>query len=120
MGGKPDIRLKRVYEDAGPGDGRRILVDRIWPRGVAKAEAAIDHWAKAAAPSTGLRKWYGHEPEKWDEFRRRYFAELDANSEAVARLREAIGDGPATLVFSSREARFNNAVALKAYLEGKG
>lgn len=120
MAKKPEIHVKRAYEDAESGDGRRILVDRMWPRGVKKEDAAIDHWAKEAAPSTELRKWYGHDPEKWDEFRRRYFAELDENSEAVAELREAVGDGPATLVFSSKEERYNNAVALKEYLEGRG
>ena len=119
MASRPEIRVKRAYEEPEPGDGRRILVDRMWPRGVKKADAAIDHWAKAAAPSTELRKWYHHDPERWDEFRRRYFAELDANPEAVAELREAIGDGPATLVFSSKEERYNNAVALKEYLENK-
>jgi uncharacterized protein YeaO (DUF488 family) len=120
MAGKPEIRVKRAYEDAAKSDGRRILVDRMWPRGVKKGDAVIDHWAKEAAPSTELRKWYHADPERWDEFRRRYFAELDDNPEAVAELREAIGEGPATLVFSSKEERFNNAVALKEYLEGKG
>ena len=120
MGGKPEIRVKRAYDDPAESDGRRILVDRMWPRGVKKADAAIDHWAKEAAPSTELRKWYGHDPERWNEFRRRYFAELDDNPEAVAELLEAIGGGPATLVFSSKEERYNNAVALKEYLESRG
>jgi uncharacterized protein YeaO (DUF488 family) len=110
------IQIKRVYESPSPGDGRRILVDRLWPRGLSKAVAAIDFWAKEAAPSHDLRRWYGHAPEKWPEFKRRYFAELDAHSEAVAELRRAMGRGTVTLLFGSKELRLNNAVALKAYL----
>ncbi len=111
------LGIKRVYLPPAHADGRRILVDRLWPRGLARADARIDHWAKDAAPSTALRKWYGHDPEKWDEFRRRYFAELDAMPEAVAALREAIGRGTATLLYSSKAARLHNAAALKRYLE---
>jgi len=111
------LRTKRIYEPASRSDGRRILIDRIWPRGVAKADAKIDFWAKEAAPSTELRKWYAHDPDKWPEFQRRYFAELDAAPEAVAALRDALGRGTNTFVFSSRETELNNATAIKLYLE---
>lgn len=117
MPARPELRVKRVYEAPDPADGRRILVDRIWPRGLSREKAAIDHWAKEAAPSTALRKSFSHDPARWDEFRRRYFAELDANPEAVAALREAIGGRPATLLYAARREPENNAVALKAYLE---
>lgn len=108
---------KRVYEGSASADGVRILVDRLWPRGVTRAKAKIDFWAKAVAPSNELRKWYGHDPDKWDEFRDRYFQELDANAEAVAELRTHLGNGTVSLVFSSKEVRLNNASALKDYLE---
>jgi uncharacterized protein YeaO (DUF488 family) len=111
------IRIKRVYDKPERSDGRRILVDRLWPRGVAKAVAKIDFWAKAVAPSHDLRRWYHHEPAKWDEFRRRYFAELDANAAGVGELRSQLGRGPVTLLYGSKEARFNNATALREYLE---
>ena len=111
------LRTRRVYEEPGPGDGTRVLIDRLWPRGLSKERARIDWWAKALAPSTELRRWYGHDPAKWDTFRERYFAELDALPDDVAELRERIGRGPATLVFSSREERLNNASALVEYLE---
>ena len=110
------LHMKRVYEDSTPADGRRILVDRLWPRGVTKADARIDFWAKSVSPSTELRRWYGHDPEKWIEFRRRYFKELDANPDGVAELRAQLGSGTVTLVFSSKEVRLNNATALKDYL----
>lgn len=111
------IRIKRVYEAAERADGRRILVDRLWPRGVSKERAAIDFWAKDIAPTNELRRWYGHAPEKWPEFKRRYAAELEANSEGLAQLRRAMGRGTVTLLFGSTEMRLNNAVALKEYLE---
>lgn len=111
------IRIKRVYETASRADGRRILVDRLWPRGLSKADARIDFWAKAIAPSNELRRWYGHEAEKWPEFRRRYFAELDGNPAGMRELLEHLGDGNATLQFSSKESLLNNAAALKEYLE---
>ena len=117
---KPEIRVKRVYEEPDPADGRRILVDRIWPRGMSRETAAIDHWAKEAAPSTELRKSFAHDPARWEEFRRRYFAELDANPEAVAALRAEIGEGPATLLYAAKREPENNAVALKEYLERGG
>jgi uncharacterized protein YeaO (DUF488 family) len=113
------LQVRRVYDAPAPGDGRRILVDRLWPRGLAKRDARIDHWAREVAPSDGLRRWFGHDPAKWDEFRRRYAAELDANAEAVAALAQAIGDGGATLLFGAKETERNNAVALREYLEDR-
>ena len=117
MAARPDIHVRRVYEAPGPADGRRILVDRIWPRGISREKAAIDHWAREAAPSTALRKSFAHDPARWPEFRRRYFAELDANPEAVAALRGEIGEGPATLLYAAKREPENNATALKEYLE---
>ncbi len=111
------LRITRIYEEPSHQDGTRILVDRVWPRGMSKDKARVDHWLKEIAPSTGLRKWFGHDPDKWDEFRERYFEELDANPEAVDRLVTEAGDGTVTLVYSARDENFNNAVALKAYLE---
>lgn len=111
------IRLKRVYEAPGRSDGRRVLVDRLWPRGLTKSKARIDFWAREVAPSNELRRWYGHDPDKWKEFRRRFFAELDARPEAVDELLENLGKGTVTFVFGSREERLNNAAALKEYVE---
>ena len=113
------IRTKRVYDKPKVSDGRRVLIDRLWPRGLAKAEAKIDFWAKAIAPSNELRRWYRHEPAKWPEFRRRYFAELDANPEGIAELRAQLGRGTVTVLFGSREARLNNATALGEYLRAR-
>ena len=113
------IRIKRVYDRPERTDGRRILVDRLWPRGMSKAVAAVDFWAKEAAPSHALRRWYGHAPEKWPEFKRRYFAELDTNGEVVAELFAEMGRGTVTLLFGSKEMRLNNAEALKEYLESR-
>ncbi|HEX9873251.1 MAG TPA: DUF488 domain-containing protein [Deferrimonas sp.] len=111
------IRLKRAYEEASKQDGCRVLVDRIWPRGVSKEGAKIDLWLKEIAPSDGLRKWFGHDPAKWEEFRKRYFAELDERAESLEELREKAGDGRLTLVFGARDEEHNNAVALKDFLE---
>ena len=111
-----EIRIKRVYEPADPSDGRRILIDRLWPRGVSKADAQVDFWARAVAPSDGLRRWYQHEPSKWSEFKRRYFAELNANPQGVVELRTYLKVHRVSLIFSSREPRMNNATALKEYL----
>jgi uncharacterized protein YeaO (DUF488 family) len=105
-----------VYDPPSPADGHRILADRLWPRGVSKAAASIDFWAKSVAPSHELRRWYQHDPVKWDEFRRRYFAELDANPAGVAELRARLGSGTATILFGSRELSLNNAAALCEYL----
>jgi uncharacterized protein YeaO (DUF488 family) len=111
------LQLKRVYEPPAAIDGMRILVDRLWPRGLSKAETKIDFWAREVAPSNELRRWYQHEPEKWPEFQRKYFTELQNNPEAVQDLIDKIGNGNATLLFSSKETSLNNAAVLKEYLE---
>lgn len=111
------IKLKRAYDPPDGSDGRRILVDRVWPRGLSKDRLQLGSWCKEAAPSTGLRQWFDHEPKKWDAFRDRYFRELDQRPEVVAKLLADCGEGTVTLVFGATETRYNNAVALKAYLE---
>jgi uncharacterized protein YeaO (DUF488 family) len=111
------INLKRVYAPAKRADGFRILVDGLWPRGISKSSARIDLWLKEIAPSASLRKWFGHEPEKWNVFRTRYFRELQKNPEAVARLENATRNGTVTLLFAAKDGEHNNAVALKEYLE---
>jgi uncharacterized protein YeaO (DUF488 family) len=112
-----DIRTKRIYEPLDPDKGYRVLVDRVWPRGMSRKKARIDSWLKELAPSKELRQWFGHDPAKWEEFRKRYFQELAEHKEELDRLAEKARNGPLTLVYSSRETRYNNAVALKAYLE---
>jgi uncharacterized protein YeaO (DUF488 family) len=111
-----EILLKRAYEKPEPDEGVRILVDRIWPRGMKKEDLRLDGWMKDIAPSTALRKWFGHDPRKWDEFRRRYFDELDGRRELVDELRKRAEKGRLTLVFGARETRCNHAAALKEYL----
>ena len=111
------IKVKRAYEPVAAGDGSRILVDRLWPRGITKVKLEIVYWAKSVSPSNELRKWYGHDPEKWDEFRKRYFRELDANAEGVQELMEHLKPGAVTLLYSSKEHEINNAVALRDYLQ---
>ena len=111
------IRLKRAYDPAADTDGCRILVERLWPRGVSKQRARIDFWAKDAAPSTELRRWFGHDPDKWEQFRRRYFAELRGRPEAVEAIVERVRAGAVTFVFASSETRFNNAVALREFVK---
>jgi uncharacterized protein YeaO (DUF488 family) len=111
------IRVKRVYEPPGPDDGTRILVDRLWPRGIAKAAANWDHWMKDLAPSDSLRRWFGHDPRKWRAFLARYHEELVHSADAVALLVREVESGAVTLLYSARDERHNNAVALKAYLE---
>ena len=112
----PVIRLKRAYEEAESGDGTRLLVERLWPRGVKKEALHIERWAKDVAPSTELRKWFGHDPEKWTEFRRRYFAELRENPGAWEPIVEEARRGTVTLVYSSHDEEHNNAVALREFL----
>lgn len=111
------IRIKRVYEEPTPEDGRRFLVDRLWPRGKKKEELHIEHWFRDVSPSDDLRHWYGHAPEKWEEFKRRYFAELESKPSSWKPLLEAARSGDITLVYSSVEERLNNAAALKIFLE---
>lgn len=111
------IQLKRAYEAAAKSDGLRILVERLWPRGVSKEKAAIDLWLKEIAPSTELRKWFGHDPDKWPEFRKRYWAELRANKELISQLRQKITTGTVTFVFAASDVERNSAVALKEFLE---
>jgi uncharacterized protein YeaO (DUF488 family) len=111
-----DILTKRVYEPANPDDGFRVLVDRVWPRGMTKEQVQADLWLKEAAPSTALRKWFGHDRSKWETFKRRYSSELDAKPEAVAKLLDQAAKGRLTLLFSTRDAEYNQAVALREYL----
>ncbi len=111
------ILLKRIYEKPAKHDGVRILVERLWPRGLTKQDAKIDLWLKEAAPSTELRKWFSHDSSKWKEFKKRYAAELDQQLEVISPIAERARSETLTLVFASREERFNNAVALKEYLD---
>ncbi|HEX6996779.1 MAG TPA: DUF488 domain-containing protein [Gammaproteobacteria bacterium] len=114
----PAVRLKRIYEPPEPSDGYRVLVDRVWPRGVSKDKAAIDQWAKELAPSTELRKWFGHDPARWRGFRERYRRELEAfAADALAELRARARRQRVTLVYSARDERHNQAVVLKELLE---
>lgn len=111
-----DIRLKRAYAPVSTDDGIRLLVDRMWPRGVSKQKIKTEAWLKEIAPSTELRQWFGHVPERWEEFRKRYARELDANPDAVAELRKWLKHGRVTLVYSARDEEHNQAVALREYL----
>ena len=112
-----EIQLKRAYEKPGSSDGCRILIDRIWPRGVSIEELKIDEWLKDIAPSTSLRKWFGHEPDKWNEFKKRYFEELKHNKELTNRIIEKMHQDEVTFVYSAKDREHNNAVALKEYIE---
>jgi len=114
------IKLKRVYEPASRADGTRILVDRLWPRGLRKEDAVIDHWCKDLAPSTALRKWFGHDVERWTEFRKRYRAEIAEHQEALAQLRSLARKGPIALLFGAHDEFHNNAVVLRELLRAKG
>ena len=113
---KPDIRIKRAYEPPEKGDGARVLVDRLWPRGLRKDDAALTLWLKEIAPSNELRQWFGHDPARWAEFVRRYRTELAHNGDAVARLGDLVNEGPVTLLYSTHDGAHNNAVALAAWL----
>jgi uncharacterized protein YeaO (DUF488 family) len=110
------IKVKRVYEPPDPDDGTRFLVERLWPRGIKKEDLHADGWLKELAPSDELRRWFGHDPGKWREFRRRYFAELKM-TDACSLIRAAARRGNVTLLYSARDKEHNNALALKAYLE---
>lgn len=111
------MKIKRVYENAAPGDGARILVERLWPRGMRKEDLTLDSWIKEVAPSGDLRRWFAHDPTKWEEFRRLYFAELDNHTEAWQPLVASVRKGDVTLLYSARDTEHNNAVALKEYLQ---
>jgi uncharacterized protein YeaO (DUF488 family) len=111
------VQIKRVYDEPSAADGTRILIDRLWPRGVSKAQAQVDLWLKAIAPSTPLRQWFGHDPGKWEEFKTRYKAELDHNSEAVAHLKAYMAKGTVTLVYGAKDQEHNDAVVLQEYVE---
>jgi uncharacterized protein YeaO (DUF488 family) len=115
------FKMRRAYDEAQPGDGYRVLVERLWPRGVRKEDLVLDAWSKDLAPSTALRKWFAHDPERWAEFQRRYLEELKTGpaQEAMDELAHRAARGPVTLVFSSRDVEHNNAVVLKRALDGR-
>lgn len=114
------IKIERIYYNPKGSDGFRILVDRLWPRGLSKDKVKVDLWQKNIAPSDSLRKWFGHDEKKWDEFKRKYFNELDKNNAAVNTIiKKAKEEDSITLLYGTKEERFNNAVALKEYLEKK-
>lgn len=113
------IKVKRVYEDPAPEDGRRFLVDRLWPRGLKKETLQLDGWLKEVAPSNELRRWFDHDPDRWDEFKERYATELDDKPEGWRPLLEAAQLGDVSLVYAARDQEHNNAVALQAYLQEK-
>jgi uncharacterized protein YeaO (DUF488 family) len=112
------IKVKRIYESpkAGPGDGKRILVDRLWPRGLRKDEVAVDDWMKDLAPSSQLRKWFGHDPAKWEEFKIKYRQELESKKELLEKVREEARAGTVTILYGAKDAERNNAAALKELL----
>ncbi len=111
------LKIKRVYERPDEADGTRILIDRLWPRGLSKADARVDLWLKEIAPSTELRKWFGHDPAKWAEFKVRYRAEIEQNAQPVLRLRQEIAKGVVTLVYGAKDEAHNDAVVLQAYFD---
>jgi uncharacterized protein YeaO (DUF488 family) len=113
------IRLRRAYASASAADGQRFLVDRLWPRGLTKAAVSVDAWLKDVAPSTELRRWFGHDPDKWNEFQRRYVAELEANPVAWQPLLAAAQAGTLTLVYGAKDTLHNDAVVLQAFLEAR-
>ncbi len=110
------VTLKRAYDSPSDDDGTRVLVDRLWPRGVKKVDAAIDHWLKELAPSTDLRKWFGHDPARWNEFRRRYSAELRNHRDELERLRDLARNDRVTLVYAARDKTHNEAIVLRDIL----
>ena len=114
------IKIKRIYVPAAEDDGFRILVDRLWPRGLTKEKAKVDLWLKEIAPSDQLRKWYAHDPKKWAEFKKKYSNELDQKRDLIDQVVKKTKEGDLTLLFSSKEEKLNNAVALREYIETKG
>ena len=115
-----NVKLKRAYERPSAADGTRVLVDRLWPRGIKKVNANIDHWVKELAPSTELRKWFGHDPARWQEFRKRYAAEIRQHGDEVDRLRDLARAGPITLVYAAHDEVHNDAVVLRDTLLDRG
>lgn len=113
------IKIKRVYDQVSPGDGKRILVDRLWPRGIKKEDAHIGEWLKDIAPCDELRKWFSHDPSKWLEFRDRYIKELKGKQELIKRLRADARRGAVTLLFAAKDVEHNNAVVLREVIEGQ-
>lgn len=114
-----NIQIRRVYEATAPSDGYRVLVDRLWPRGLRKSDAKLDEWAKDLAPSDDLRHWYAHDPERWEAFRHRYALELEANEALVTALMERCPGDTLTLLYASKEPLLNNAAVLKDFIEGQ-
>ena len=114
-----DVRLKRAYESAGAADGYRVLIDRLWPRGVSRRKARLDEWARELAPSAELRRWFAHDPARFDEFRRRYTVELAAQEEKLRELRRRAREGTVTLVYAARDTEHNDAVVLAERLRGR-
>ena len=114
------IKIKRIYDAPTKDDGSRILVDRLWPRGLSKEKAKVDLWLKEIAPSNELRKWYSHDPKKWADFRKKYSKELDVRKELANQIAQKAREGDITLLYSSKEEKINNAVALKEYILGYG
>jgi uncharacterized protein YeaO (DUF488 family) len=112
-----DILIKRVYEEPSQSDGTRILIDRLWPRGLSKEKAGVDVWLKDIAPTTELRKWFSHDPDKWSEFKKKYRAEISKNTEALAVLKKYLANGKVTLVYGAKDEEYNDAIVLKDYLE---
>jgi uncharacterized protein YeaO (DUF488 family) len=117
--GETMIKVKRVYEQTEPDDGARFLVERLWPRGMRKQSLHMTDWLRDVAPSTELRQWFGHDPAKWTEFRRRYFAELDARPQVLQPIIEAARQGNVTLIYSARDIEHNNAVVLQSYFRDR-
>ena len=111
------VRIKRIYDPASPDDGRRILVDRLWPRGIRKEDANIDDWMKELAPGNELRKWFSHDPAKWKEFQKQYITELKTKNELLQKLRKEAKRGAITLLFAAKDIEHNNAVVLKKFIE---
>lgn len=111
------VSIKRAYESPTPGDGYRVLVDRLWPRGVSKEKVELDDWLREIAPSDDLRTWFDHDPERWEEFRKRYRSELDEHREALRSLARLAADGKLTLVYGAKDREHNNAVVVKDYIE---
>lgn len=114
-----NIQIKRVYEEPNRTDGQRVLIDRLWPRGLTKEKAKVDLWLKDIAPSTQLRQWFGHDPSKWNEFKKRYHNELRGNIPAVSKLEDLTKKGKVTLIYGAKDEEHNDAVVLKEYLETK-